>query len=367
MKMQPEAIGHKPQAAHPRLALGRPVACGLKPVACIALLALRMFASAQDIHFSQFHLAPLTLNPALAGAIGDDHRFTATYRDQWSSIDVPFTTYAASYDLPLMRGKMNGRYLGVGAHAYQDKAGTSGFGTLNAGASIAYDLKLSRFGDIAFGLQGAYGQRSADLSGLSWDSQYTGSNFDPALPTGEAAFVQRRTYVDLAAGILWRHIIAGSEMAFGAAVHHPHQPDVSLLEAGSDPLPMRISVHGEAEFETGEWLWTPRFLFHKQGGAMEATFGAMAERRLGVSSRFTDARTENSFQFGCLYRWQDAIIPMMLFDYHRFLSIGVSYDVNISRLQAQTSYQGGLEVALVYHGAFSDQRRKIRSSTPQQK
>jgi len=321
----------------------------------------------QDIHFSQFHLAPLTLNPALAGAIQDDHRFSAIYRDQWRSLDVPFTTNAASYDLPVLKGKLNGRYIGIGGHACQDKAGASGFGTLNAGASVAYDLRLSDRGDIAFGLQGAYGQRSADLTGLSWDSQYTGSNFDPSLPTGEAEFVQRKTYVDLAAGILWRQIIGGNEMAFGAAVHHPHQPDVSLLEAGADPLLMRISVHGQAVFAAGEWNWTPRFLFHKQGGAMEATLGAMAERRLGVSSRFTDARTENSFQLGCSYRWRDAIIPMMLFDYHRFLSIGVSYDVNISRLQARTNYQGGLEVALVYHGAFGDQRRKIRGSTPQQK
>ena len=201
----------------------------------LPLLLLPLISLAQDIHFSQFHLSPLTLNPALAGAIDDDQRFTAIYRDQWRSLDEPFTTYAASYDLPIMKGKLNGRYVGMGAHAYQDKAGSSGFGVLNAGASVAYDLKLSRFGDIAFGLQGAYGQRSADLTGLSWDNQYTGSNYNPTLPTGEADFVQSKSYVDLAAGVFWRHIIAGTEMALGAAVQHPHQPDVSMLDTGEDP------------------------------------------------------------------------------------------------------------------------------------
>jgi hypothetical protein len=36
------------------------------------------FALSQDIHFSQFHLSPVTLNPALTGAIDDDQRFTET-------------------------------------------------------------------------------------------------------------------------------------------------------------------------------------------------------------------------------------------------------------------------------------------------
>jgi type IX secretion system PorP/SprF family membrane protein len=261
---------------------------------------------------------------------------------------------------------MNGRYLGIGGHAFQDKAGKSAFGTLNAGLSVAYDLRLSRFGEFALGLQGSYGQRSATLEGLSWDSQYTGTNFDPALPAGEAVFNQSVSYMDLAAGVLWRHILFGHETSLGAAVHHPHQPRVPLLGGGDDPLLMRITAHGEARIEGESWIAIPRFLVSKQGGAVEAVIGGMMEHPFGTSSRFTDARTASAILFGCLYRWNDAVIPAMQLDYHRFLSIGFSYDVNISRLRDRTNFQGGMEVALVYHGAFSDDRRKLKGRAPTQ-
>lgn len=335
--------------------------------ALLFALSFALRLGAQDVHFSQFNLSPLVVNPAQAGAIKDDQRFTLNYRDQWRSLGSPFTTYAASYDLPILRGKMNGRYIGLGGHAFQDKAGASAFGTLNAGLTVAYDLKLSRLGELAFGLQGAYGQRSATLDGLSWDSQYTGTNYDPSLPTGEVVFNQRIVYIDLAAGLLWRHVLLGHETALGAAVHHPHQPTVTLLGDGRDPLLMRITLHGEVRMESDTWTVIPRFLASKQGGATELVLGAMAEHTIGTSSRFTDARTGSAFLFGCSYRWNDAVVPAMQLDYHRFLSIGISYDLNISRLRAQSHLQGGMEIALVYHGAFSDQRRKLKGRTPQQR
>ena len=37
-------------------------------------------ASAQDIHFSQFYMAPLDLNPALTGVMNCNQRLSANYR-----------------------------------------------------------------------------------------------------------------------------------------------------------------------------------------------------------------------------------------------------------------------------------------------
>ncbi len=318
----------------------------------------------QDIHFSQFFLSPLTINPAQAGAIDDRVRVVANYRDQWRSLGTPFTTYAASVDAPLFKGKMKGRYIGVGLDAWQDKAGKSAFGDLRAGLSIAYNLRLSKLGQLAFGIQCAYGQRSANLNGLRWDNQYTGTNYDPALPTGEGVFAQQAIYIDLAAGLLWRHEIGGRKVLFGAAVHHPHQPNVSLIGTGADQLLMRISAHGEVHIDMDKFNVIPKILVSRQGGAFEAEVGAMLERALGESSRYTNASTSSSFQLGCFYRYLDAIIPAMFFDYHHALSIGVSYDLNISPLRTQTNLQGGLEVALVFHGRFGDNRRDIKSITP---
>lgn len=330
----------------------------------LSLFTLSIFHSstvAQDVHFSQFHLSPLTLNPAQAGAIEDDQRFVANYRDQWSSLGNPFITYSASYDLPLLRGKLNGRYLGLGVHAYRDKAGKSEFGDTQAGLSLAYDLKFSERHRVAFGIQGSYGQRSAMLSALRWDSQYAGSFFDASLPSGEGEFDQRTIFFDLAGGAYWRGIIGGRDLSFGAAVFHPHEPNVSLLGGGGDRLLRRYTIHGDATLTGERWVLRPKFYASKQGGAFELVFGALAERQLGVDSRFTKERTASSFHLGLFYRWQDALIPMVQFDLRRMLTVGVSYDVNISRLRFHSNYQGGFEVSLVYHGALSDRRRKLKN------
>ncbi len=59
---------------------------------------------AQDIHFTQIYMSPLTLNPAMAGAIFKKQALI-NYKDQWSSITTPYKTFAASYDMRLNKKK----------------------------------------------------------------------------------------------------------------------------------------------------------------------------------------------------------------------------------------------------------------------
>ena len=42
--------------------------------------------NAQDIHFSQFYMSPLNLNPALTGVMNCNTRFVGNYRNQWASV-----------------------------------------------------------------------------------------------------------------------------------------------------------------------------------------------------------------------------------------------------------------------------------------
>jgi len=55
---------------------------------------------AQDIHFSQFYMSPLNLNPALTGVMNSQVRVVGNYRNQWASVlkSNAFSTYSASYD-----------------------------------------------------------------------------------------------------------------------------------------------------------------------------------------------------------------------------------------------------------------------------
>lgn len=318
---------------------------------------------AQDVHFSQFFNAPLVVNPANAGDIEGDQRLSLLHREQWRSIGSPFRTDAFSYDVPLLRDRLGGRYLGVGVSAFSDKAGSTGFGDTQGGLSIAYALRSGANSTLVLGLQSSYGQRSAVLEGMRWDSQYNGSGYDPSLPTNENVTNARRSFMDLAAGLMAKgELRSGLQWKVGASAFHLTEPSVALLGGDADRLLRRYMVHGEARIEGKRWTWSPKFFAAQQGASREITWGALVHRRLGVDSRFTTDKNSSAFYFGCFHRVGDAVIPTIQFEWKRKLVAAMSYDVNIGRLRAQTLYRGGLELGLQWVGMFQDKRVRLPNS-----
>ena len=68
----------------------------------IIIFIIAFSAYSQDINFSQFYELPLLRNPGLAGNFSGDFRITASYRNQWESVTVPYRTMTlgAEYKLP---------------------------------------------------------------------------------------------------------------------------------------------------------------------------------------------------------------------------------------------------------------------------
>ena len=59
----------------------------------------------QDKHFTQYYAAPMTINPALTGAIQGKYRLGLVRRDQWrQSLESPYVTTAGAVAAPLMTG-----------------------------------------------------------------------------------------------------------------------------------------------------------------------------------------------------------------------------------------------------------------------
>ncbi|MBM3440730.1 MAG: type IX secretion system membrane protein PorP/SprF, partial [Bacteroidetes bacterium] len=81
-------------------------------------------AAAQDLHFSQFMNSPLTTNPANAGFIPEaDYRIGANYRQQWTSIPVPYKTISVWGDVQVFRNRFENGWMGVGGVILSDVAG----------------------------------------------------------------------------------------------------------------------------------------------------------------------------------------------------------------------------------------------------
>ena len=110
--------------------------------AFISLLSLK----AQDIHFTQYYLSPLTLNPANTGYFNGTARISGIYRSQGvgflSTQRATYTTPAVNIDAPIILGLSPKHWVGGGVAFYSDKAGSLSLTTTGFHGSLAYHMGL---------------------------------------------------------------------------------------------------------------------------------------------------------------------------------------------------------------------------------
>lgn len=312
--------------------------------------------SAQDIHFTQFYMSPLNLNPAMTGVNNCKTRMIVNYRNQWASAlgANAYNTYSASYDQKMPVGRED--YFGIGGSVWGDVAGESRFGTTQARLSLSYSKKMAGYRKkasyLVIGADAALSQRRISEGDLRWPSQITAQG-PISGPSGEPFFDSDFIYPDIAAGLLWFSVIdEQTNWYLGAALHHLNQPNVSFF--GSNPVSLfsRTTVHGGAQFPVSLRMSVlPFFVFMAQGPHREFNGGASVRFALGPS------RTSNqSWQVGAWYRLgnqvegglhSDAVILSTRFNYDQF-SIGFSYDFTVSEFSQAGSVNGAFEFSLVY-------------------
>ena len=147
-------------------------------VSIICLFFLCSFTSAglqaQDIHFSQFYMSPMSLNPAMTGDMDVEYRFAANQRTQWKSVTSnPYSTFSISAE---SAGTFDLASLGTSLYILNDKAGDGTLNTfaLNLGTSYGLALNLDSSSYLRGGIQLGFTQRSIDFSGFRFDEQYNG-------------------------------------------------------------------------------------------------------------------------------------------------------------------------------------------------
>jgi type IX secretion system PorP/SprF family membrane protein len=310
---------------------------------------------AQDIHFSQFYMAPLNQNPALAGA-NNDLEAIVNYKDQWQSVTAPYTTSAASFDMRLNRKKIKKGFFAAGLNFFSDKAGDSRMGITQLNLTLAYHVRLNARNTIGGGLQGSYAQRSVNYAPIQWGNQYNGTNYDASLYSGESTGNTAFSYPDLGAGVVWCYSNTGDQAKvtdnqvvkfnLGASVFHPQQPDYSFYGDG-ERLYARYVVHGNGMFGIANTHLSvvPGFMFYSQGSAQEIYAGSLFRYKLNQEDKYTGFQPGAAFSLGAYYRSDDALVAAMLIEYSNY-TIGFSYDINTSPLKTVSSAQGGFEISL---------------------
>lgn len=310
---------------------------------------------AQDIHFSQFNLSPLTQNPALAGAIFEKQGLI-NYKNQWSSITVPYKTVAASYDMRFKNKKDDKGFWAAGINFFSDKAGDLQMGTLQTNLNVAYHIRLNEYNTLGAGIQGGFAQRSINYTSLRSGSQYDGQAYNPSLPLGETIGKPSYTYADGAAGLVWTYnntagvitVTDNHELKANAgfSIFHVTQPNYSFYNTNEN-LKSKYVLHGNAliSIPNSNVAFVPSIMYSMQSASQELIAGSLIRYKLKQETKYTGSNKGSAFSVGGFLRLKDAMIIALLLEFSNY-AIGMSYDINTSKLTAVSSGKGGLEITL---------------------
>lgn len=324
---------------------------------------IRQVLMSQDIHFSQFYSNPIIYNPAYSGLTDFDYRANLNYRSQWNAIGNPFKTIAFNTDFVPFRKKNNTGYLGGSISIYSDKAGKSKLGTTSASHSIAYHLKIDDNNFFGAGIQFGFVQKSINVDGLRWDNQYDGTDYNSNLSSGETFTGEQKEFFDFGAGFTWNFVAQNkNKLNLGISMIHVSKPNQSFNSNVQDNLKPNFIVNGDSEmkFSNKNVILIPVWNFQFQGKLFEINSGFLLKYGIGMDSKYTGINKSSYITFGGIYRYQDAAVVILSYDYLGVYTFGISYDFNVSRLATATNGRGGVEIGLIIKGLY---KNKVKIKT----
>jgi len=311
---------------------------------------------AQDIHWTQFTMSPLTLNPAFTGDFEGTFRIGGLYRDQYNFVSgrnpggKGFRTPSFFVDVPIITLRKRD-WVSAGIVAYADKAGTGGLTNSGYLASGSYHLSLDKkstrylvagiqFGsvtreikdrqDLTFAdniINGTPGATSIDFNKIPEDAQsYSVTNF----------------------GLMYRAATdKKTNMNIGLAVSYITRPDGGITTAGSGTgaggrfiRPLKTTFHGQMDRKVNDKLTIyPAFIFQNSAKVNEIAVQAMG----GYALKFKDKDLQAKAGLG--YRVGDAVQILLGANYDDW-QFGLAYDLTASGLTSSNNARGGFELAI---------------------
>ena len=330
-----------------------------------ALVFTTPAAFAQDIHFTQFDMQPLVVNPAFTGMFFGKVRVNAIYRNQWKSVTVPYVTYGASVDLPI-KTEDNG-YLACGLQAFNDKAGDGNLSNFTGLVSLSYhklfgeqsnnDYKGS---DLAVGLQAGYAQKSIDLSKLYFGDEFVNGTFVPGTTQEyKLGLGNSVNYYVINAGVCFSSATSSRfSYVIGLAANNLNQPNDAILKKQNADVGLAMRYTAELGFiwKVGDRMsLQPAVFYQSQASATELIFGN--EFHYSLTNNYGDVNFTPAVFVGGWMRNGDAAMLTAGVEFSN-IRVGLGYDYNTSSLSNASNGNGGFEIALKYIAPYSVARRR---------
>ena len=277
---------------------------------------------AQDVHFSQFSVSTMGLNPALVGNQSVDFKASFQKRTQWASVAKPFSSIAANFDAKDVLKRTS-----VGFQFLNDVAGDANFTTSQFNAAISKSFSIDRDKEISAGILLGFAQRKVDFSALIFEQDEQLQNpsfifFDVGIGSNYSVIVNDNFY-----------------FITGLSAYHINKPKQTLLNDENVRLKEKYNSYLLTFYRLNNTIiLNPSLLYSRQGKS--------AELLVGSGFRYNLQNNTNLIT-QLFYRWNDAVIPAFGINYNSISAV-VSYDVNTSDLIAASDYKGGFEFSIIY-------------------
>ncbi len=310
----------------------------------------------QSLIFSQYYASPLNINPAMAGTYRHTH-MNVSYRSQWRDMNNPYQAQMFSLTHPIVLHQPVEQHIGnISFSAFSENAGFNqlykSWG-INVGTAYNVSLDYQQNYVLMFGLEGGVVQKSIDLSGLQWGSQYNPYiGYDFSITSPIAGVADQRRFPVFNAGFLWfynpsrQYLLKNYSAFFGMSVANLNRPDISI---SSDKIksPLVMKIHGGLEYALSSRL---RIL-----PSTLAIFTSQQKYYLNIgvylhhkASAFDlPDKIDLTLLGGAWYRWNDSFVFSGGFDVEH-LTVAASIDLNQGKAYMPSMYGGAFEVTIAY-------------------
>jgi type IX secretion system PorP/SprF family membrane protein len=308
---------------------------------------------AQGLHFSQFYNAPTLINPSSYGLYPDaDFRAGVNYRNQYSTIPVPYNTSSAFVDFTLRKNEERKDWFGVGISAFKDESGSGELSLLNLQAGLAYHIKTSDHTMWSLGTSVGNVSRTINLNKLSFIEQWDEFSFNNNLPSKENVTLGKTQYLDIGFGGSFSYFNEDKTyIQLGGGLSHLNRPKETFL-GGSNRLGIRPNFTAEAIIKTSNnSILEPSLIYSNQKRASELVFGGKYRFNMRRGEAMYNLNGSSHLLLGTYYRWMDALIAVTGYKFNNSTFM-LSYDVTMSRLAVANSRSGGIELSYIYSGPY---------------
>jgi type IX secretion system PorP/SprF family membrane protein len=309
-----------------------------------AFLLFALFSSAQEINFSRVQDMTVWYNQSLK--TDKQNSVILNYRNVQYGGAIAYNSVAALGNIPLLskaaKDKDNSGYFSMSIGGASDKSNQGILSNTQGLLGISYAVPIGRNETyLAVGFQGAYYQSQLNVSG---NSVYFGDQYNSYGPVEGAPSNDQ-----LAAGWSYGHLNVNAGISvfsnakadkwyFGASVAQLNQPYTDRIKTDATRLRPGLGFQGGYKFLTQT---EDEFAFYAslnwQGGAYKHYFNATYVMNLS-------SIPGGGVGFGLGYRYADALVPDIELRYQKVI-VALSYDVNISTINAAGINRNGVELA----------------------